>query len=77
MLAEHTLVALQTDLPAYRLQTGDTGTIVSVHPASQSYTVEFMTLGGDTLALPTLPQRQVRPVSLDEIPQARPLTAIA
>ena len=75
MLSEHDLLALRVDQPQHRLRAGDTGTVVSVHPASRAYTVEFMTLGGDTLALLTLPEAQVRPVGADEIAQARPLAA--
>ncbi len=77
MLAEHDLVALRADLPEHRLQRGDTGTIIAVQPASHTYTVEFMTLGGDTVALPTLPETQVRAVAPDEIAQARPLASAA
>lgn len=77
MLAEHDLVALRTDLPEHRLQMGDTGTIVAVQPASRTYTVEFMTLGGDTLALPTLSEAQVRAVASDEIAQVRRLASAA
>ena len=75
MLIEHDLVALRVDHPEHRLRAGDTGTVVSVHPMSHAYTVEFMTLGGDTLALLTLPEGQVRAVAADEIAQARPLAA--
>ncbi len=67
MLTEHTLVALRVDLPKHRLRTGDIGTVVSVQSATGAYTVEFMTLGGDTLALLTLPQDQIRAVATDEI----------
>lgn len=75
MLSEHDLVALRGDQPEHRLRAGDTGTVVSVHPATGAYTVEFMTLGGDTLALLTLPEAQIRAVAGDEIAQARPLAA--
>lgn len=77
MLAEHDLVALHADLPQHRLQRGDTGTIVAVQPASHTYTVEFMTLGGDTVALPTLAEVQVRAVASAETAQARPLASAA
>ncbi len=75
MLQEHDLVALGVDLPEHRLCVGDTGSIISVHPKTRAYTVEFMTLGGDTLALLTLLDSQVRAVAADEIAQARPLAA--
>ena len=77
MLTEHDLIALKVDQPDYSLRAGDTGTIVSVHAATHAYTVEFMTLGGETVALLTLPEAKVRPVAGDEIAQARPLAAAA
>lgn len=77
MLAENDLVALRADQPEHRLRTGDTGTVVSTHLTTQSYTVEFMTLGGETLALLTLPESKIRPVAADEIAQARPLAVAA
>lgn len=40
-------------------------------------TIEFMTLGGDTLALPTLSEAQVCAVASDEIAQARRLASAA
>lgn len=77
MLAENDLIALRVDLPEHRLRAGDTGTVVSVHGKNDAYTVEFMTLGGDTLALATLAGAQVRAVAANEIAQARPLAAAA
>lgn len=77
MFAENDLIALRVDLPEHRLCAGDTGTVVSVHGESGMVTVEFMTLGGDTLALVSLAGEQVRAVTADEIAQARPLAAAA
>ncbi len=77
MLTEHDLIALKEDQPDSRLRAGDTGTIVSVHAATQAYTVEFMTLGGETVALLTLPEAKVRLVAADEIAQSRPLAMAA
>lgn len=77
MLAEHDLAALRADLPEHRLQTGDTDTIVAVYSASHTYTIEFMTWGGDTVALLTLPETQIRAVVLDETALARPLASAA
>lgn len=71
MLTEHDLIALKVDQPSANLYAGDTGTIVSVHAATHAYTVEFMTIGGETFALLTLPEAIVRPVAEDEIAQAR------
>ena len=37
-------VILTEDLPEHRLQAGDVGTIVLVHPEGAGYEVEFVTL---------------------------------
>ena len=42
------------DLPEHGLADGDLGTIVMVHPKREGYEVEFVTLGGDTVAVVTL-----------------------
>jgi hypothetical protein len=36
-----------------------------------SYEVEFVTLGGETIALATLPSARVRPATAQEMPHAR------
>jgi len=72
MLTEHDLIALKVDHPSAHLRAGDTGTIVSVHPTTHAYTVEFMTMGGETVAILTVPEAIARPVAPDEIAQARP-----
>jgi len=63
-------VVLTTDLPEYGLKKGDVGTVVLVH-GLKGYEVEFMTLGGDTVAVVSLSKEQVRPVGRREIAQAR------
>jgi len=77
MLTEHEIIALKVDHLDAGLCAGDTGTIVSVHQATHAYTVEFMTIGGQTVALLTLLEANVRPVASDEIAQARSLALAA
>ncbi len=77
MIAEHALVALTADVPAERLLAGDVGVVLSVHKGGEAYTVEFMTVGGDTLAVLTLDASCLRPVSRDEMTQARPVAPVA
>jgi len=55
MIEELASVVLTTDMPERGLQAGDIGTVVMVHQEGQGYTVEFMTLSGDTVAVVTLP----------------------
>ncbi len=71
MLAELDRAVLLVDLPQQRLTAGDIGTVVMVHAGGQGYTVEFLTLGGETIAVETLAAIQVRPVRPDEIAHVR------
>jgi hypothetical protein len=73
MIEELANVVLATDLPKHGLQAGDIGTVVMIHQQGRGYTVEFQTLGGDTVAVVTLPADDVRPIRPDEIAHARGL----
>jgi hypothetical protein len=64
-------VILTRDMPKQKLRRGDLGTVVLVHRDSAAYEVEFVTLGGETLALVTLPPDAVRAVTGREIAHAR------
>jgi len=75
MLEELDRAVLLVDLPQQGLKAGDIGTVVMVHNGGQGYTVEFLTLGGDTVAVETLSAAQVRPVHPDEIAHVRQRTA--
>lgn len=70
MIRELDTVVLTVDLPVHRLKKGDVGTVVLLH-GSTGYEVEFMTLGGETLAVVSLSKDQVRPVGSREVAQAR------
>jgi hypothetical protein len=71
MIKELETVVLTVNLPEHHLKKGDVGTAVLVHSIS-GYEVEFMTLGGETLAVISLSNDQVRPVGSREVAQARP-----
>ncbi len=71
MIHELDSIVLTTDLPKYRLERGDIGTVVMVHRDGEGYEVEFITLEGETLAVVTLPASQVRPIASGEIAHAR------
>ncbi len=75
MFRELDRVVLTTPLPALGLVTGDIGTVVLVHERGKGYEVEFVTLGGETLAVTTLLAGDVRPVESNEIAHARPVPA--
>ena len=70
-------VVLTTDLPEHGLAHGDIGTVILVHESGKGYTVEFMTLGGKTIAVVTLLANQVRAFARDEIAHARTVAAAA
>ncbi len=71
MIEEHASVVLQTDMPEHGLAAGDIGTVVMVHQGRAGYTVEFMTLAGQTVAVVTLPAEQVRAIHPNEIAHVR------
>jgi hypothetical protein len=70
MINELKTVILTTDLPDHGLKAGDLGTVVSVHEYG-GYEVEFMTLGGETVAVVSLSPDQVRPVGHREMAHTR------
>ncbi|MGA7982765.1 MAG: DUF4926 domain-containing protein [Chromatiaceae bacterium] len=71
MIEEHCNVVLTQDIDAAGLRVGDIGTVVMVHAKGAAYEVEFMTLGGQTLAVLTLSSEQIRPVDPGEIAHVR------
>jgi hypothetical protein len=73
MMTELDTVVLSTDLPEYGLSAGDLGTVVLVHKYG-GYEVEFITLGGETIAVVSLSSAQVRSVGRRETSHARLVT---
>jgi hypothetical protein len=71
MIDELDLVVLKRDLPNEGLTAGDVGTVVLVHQQGGGYEVEFATLAGETVAVVTLDNSEVRPVRGREIGHAR------
>lgn len=71
MINELDRVALTKALPEHGLEPGDVGTVVLVHKGGEGYTLEFMTLGGETLAIATVRGDFVRPVRSREITHVR------
>ncbi len=70
MIRELDTVVLTEDLPEHGLKQGDIGTVVLVHH-QPGYEVEFISLDGETLAVVSLTQQQVRPIGKREVAQAR------
>jgi len=71
MVKELDTVILARDIPEQKLRTGDIATVVHVHRDDAAYEVEFVTLGGETLCLVTLPAEAVRAVAGHETTHAR------
>ena len=56
-----------------KLRAGDVGTVVMVYRDGEAFEVEFLTLGGDTRALATLPASALRLAEDREVAHARQL----
>jgi hypothetical protein len=75
MIRELDQIVLTAALPDLGLEAGDIGTVVLVHENGAGFEVEFVTLTGETLAVTTLTNDQVRPIRRGEIASARVLAA--
>lgn len=71
MIEELSDVVLTTDIDSCGLRAGDIGTVVMVNADGAAFEVEFMTLGGDTLAVLTLPRGHIRAADSREIAHVR------
>ena len=70
MYQEHDVVVLRRDLPDHGLVADDVGAIVGVY-SSGGYEVEFTATDGDTVALVTLADEDIRPRRRREILHVR------
>ena len=71
MLAEHSLVVLNSDLPDSGLYAGDVGAIVHVHRQGTAFEVEFIDGDGTTVALLTLNSDAIRALEPGEMLHTR------
>ena len=65
----------EKNLPNYGLTIGDVGTVVDIHTAGKSFTVEFMTLDGQTVAVTVLDVSEIRPIQEGEMSHSRLIAA--
>lgn len=72
MHKEHDIVVLRHDIPALNLVEGDVGAVVGVYRAG-GYEVEFSAPEGETLAVVTLGEEDIRRREAHEILHVRPL----
>lgn len=70
MIKELETVVLTKDLSKHSLKRGDIGTVVLAHSGG-GYEVEFVTLGGDTVAVASLKESDIRLTKKKEIPHVR------
>ena len=75
MIKEHDRVVLTEDLTEGGLKIGDVGTVVHVHDDGKAFEVEFLTLDGQTAAVATVLNTQLRPISPRDITHARLMEA--
>jgi hypothetical protein len=76
MYQEHDVVVLRRDLPSQGLVRDDVGAVVDVY-ASGGYEVEFTAADGDTYALVTLAEEDIRPRRRGEILHVRDVARTA
>lgn len=73
-------VALKTDLPAHKLKRGDVATIVEAHsgrPGQEpGYSLEVFNAVGETLAIVTVRESQIEPLSSKEVLHVRRLDEV-
>jgi hypothetical protein len=74
-IEEFDLVVLTTNLPDEGLKIGDVGTVVDIHRNGEGFTIEFMTLDGQTVAVVTLDAVKVRPIMKGEMSHSRLIPA--
>lgn len=69
-------VVLMHDLPAFELRAGDLGTVVEIYE-TDGLEVEFVKASGETLAVVTISDKEVRAVEPADIISVRSLSHIA
>lgn len=67
---------LTHDVHEYGLKRGDIGAIVHCYKDEAAFEVEFVTTDGKTIALLTLDQTDIRPISGREVLHARELAEV-
>jgi len=73
----YTRMALSVDLLTHGLRRGDVATLVEHHPGrpgqEDGYTLEVFNAIGDTVAVVTVRESQIEPLTADEMLSVRPL----
>lgn len=69
-------VVLLHDLPEFELRSGDLGTVVEIYEPD-GLEIEFVKASGETLAVITVTEKDVRPVESADIISVRSLSPVA
>lgn len=77
MISELDTVALTHDIDKHGLKQGDIGAIVHCYKDNSAFEVEFAAADGNTIALLTLNQKDIRPIGGREVLHVRELLPIA
>jgi hypothetical protein len=80
-ISELDLVVFTVDVPDEGVQAGDVGTVLMIHPGHDDvppgYTIEVMTILGDTVAVLSVPVDMVRAVTEHDVRHTRPAPSTA
>ena len=74
MMQELDTIVLIHDIEHYGLHEGDIGVIIYCYESGESYEVEFVTADGNTIAVLTLTNVDIRPMHRKEILHVRELS---
>lgn len=69
-------VSLNKDVPEKNLRKGDVATIVDFHPlkdGEDGYSLEIFNALGDTIAVITVPESAIKPLTENEVFSVRPV----
>lgn len=75
MVSELDSVVLTRSIAEHHLEAGDVGAVIHVYSNRRAYEVEFVTAAGETIAVLTLTDADIRPMREREILHARLLPA--
>ncbi len=76
MVQELDLVVLTHDIESHGLKAGDVGAVVHCYDDDAAFEVEFVTAEGKTVALLTLAEADIRPISHAEILHVREVVPV-
>ena len=76
MIHELDTVVLSRNIKENGLKKGDVGAVVHCYENGKAFEVEFVTSGGETIALLTLTQEDIRPINRREILHVRELASV-